>query len=130
MVSQYVNNPARRYELVPSNLGIGDATLSTLVSSYNQGVLKREELLKTLGAQNLEVKTLESQLDDLRSKIIESINNIKAAYNTAYSAAYSQYSKTLDNIRSIPEKEKQLLEIERQQGIKEKLYLYLRQKRE
>jgi tyrosine-protein kinase Etk/Wzc len=130
MVSQYVNNPARRYELVPSNLGIGDATLSTLVSSYNEGVLKREELLKTLGAQNLEVKTLESQLDNLRSKIIESINNIKAAYNTAYNAAYSQYSKTLDNIRSIPEKEKQLLEIERQQGIKEKLYLYLLQKRE
>ncbi len=130
MVSQYVNNPARRYELVPSNLGIGDVTLSALVSGYNQGVLKREELLKTLGAQNLEVKTLESQLDDTRNKIVESINNIKASYNTAYSAAYSQYSKTLGNIRSIPEKEKQLLEIERQQGIKEKLYLYLLQKRE
>lgn len=130
MVSQYVNNPKRRYELVPSNLGIGDATLGSLVTSYNTGVLRRLELLKTLGEQNLQVTTLESQLDNMRSKIIESINNIKAVYNTAYNAAYTQYKTTLGNINAIPEKEKQLLEIERQQGIKEKLYLYLLQKRE
>ncbi len=130
MVSQYINNPKRPYELVPSNLGIGDATLSTLVTSYNTGVLKREEMLKTLGEQNLDIKALESQLDDFRSKIMESINNIKALYNATYSATYSRYTKTLSNIKAIPEKEKQLLEIERQQGIKEKLYLYLLEKRE
>lgn len=130
MVSQYINNTKRRYELVPSNLGIGDLTLQSLVTSYNEGVLKRDEMLKTLGEQNLEVRALESQLDDLRNRIIENINNVKAAYNTAYNAAYSRYQKTIGTIKSIPEKEKQLLEIERQQGIKEKLYLYLLEKRE
>lgn len=130
MVSQYINNPSRKYELVPSNLGIADGTLNTLISAYNEGVLKRDEMLKTLGEQNLTVKTLESQLDEFRTKIIESINNIQAAYNSSRNAAYSQYQKTLNSIRQIPEKEKQLLEIERQQGIKEKLYLYLLQKRE
>ncbi len=130
MVSQYVNNPKRRYELVPSNLGIGDLTLSTLVAGYNTGVIKREEMLKTLGEQNLQVKTLESQLDDFRAKIMESINNVKAVYNNAYNAANKEYQTTLNNIHQIPEKEKQLLEIERQQGIKEKLYLFLLEKRE
>jgi capsular exopolysaccharide synthesis family protein len=130
MISEYINNPQRRYELVPSNLGIGDATLTTLIAGYNEGVLKRNELLKTLGEKNIQVAAVESQLDDFRNKIIEGINNIKAAYNTAYSAAYSRYQATLGNIREIPEKEKQLLEIERQQGIKEKLYVYLLEKRE
>lgn len=130
MISQYINNPKRRYELVPSNLGIGDATLGALVSGYNEGVLKRNEMLKTLGEQNLKIKSLEIQLDEYRSKIIESINNVKAVFNNAYNAAYNRYKTTLSNIREIPEKEKQLLEIERQQGIKEKLYLYLLQKRE
>jgi capsular exopolysaccharide synthesis family protein len=130
MVSEYINNPKRRYELVPSNLGIGDATLEALVKSYNEDVIKREELLKTLGEVNLEVKTLESELDDYRSKIIESVNNIKAVYNDAYNTANSRYQATLNTIHAIPEQEKQLLEIERQQGIKEKLYLYLLQKRE
>ena len=104
--------------------------LGGLVGSYNQGVLKRDELLKTLGEKNLQVTTLESQLDDFRDKIIESINNIKALYNETYNAAYNQYQTALSTIKSIPEKEKQLLEIERQQGIKEKLYLYLLEKRE
>jgi uncharacterized protein involved in exopolysaccharide biosynthesis len=130
MVSEYINNPKRRYELVPSNLGIADATLSRLVENYNAGVIKREELLKTLGEQNIEVKTLESQLDEYRGKIVESVNNIKAMYNEFYTTAFNRYKTTLGNIREIPEKEKQLLEIERQQGIKEKLYLYLLQKRE
>jgi capsular exopolysaccharide synthesis family protein len=130
MISEYINNPQRRYELVPSNLGIGDVTLTALITGYNEGVLKRNELLKTLGEKNIQVAALESQLDDFRNKIIEGINNIKAAYNTAYSAAYSRYQATLGNIREIPEKEKQLLEIERQQGIKEKLYIYLLEKRE
>lgn len=130
MISNYINNPQRRYELVPSSLGISDATLGALVGAYNTGVLKREEMLKTLGEQNLEVKTLESQLDDYRNKIIESIDNVKALYNKTYQATYSQYQATLNTARGIPEKEKQLLEIERQQGIKEKLYLYLLEKRE
>ncbi|HVX52274.1 MAG TPA: polysaccharide biosynthesis tyrosine autokinase, partial [Chitinophagaceae bacterium] len=130
MVSRYVNNPQRRYELVPSNLGITDATLGSLISSYNQGVLQRQELLKTLGPQNLQVKTLESQLDDYRLKIMESINNVKALYTSLYNNANEQYKTALNQITTIPEKEKQLIEIERQQGIKEKLYLYLLEKRE
>lgn len=130
MVSRYVNNPQRRYELVPSNLGITDATLGSLISSYNQGVLQRQEMLKTLGEQNLQVKTLESQLDDYRLKIMESINNVKALYTNLYNNANEQYKTALNQITTIPEKEKQLIEIERQQGIKEKLYLYLLEKRE
>ena len=130
MVSEYVNNPKRRYELVPSDLGIGDATLGGLITSYNSGVLKRQELLKTLGEKNLSIVTLESQLDDYRNKIMESISNVKSLYSTNYNAASREYSTTIAKLHEVPEKEKQLLEIERQQGIKEKLYLFLLEKRE
>ncbi len=130
MISNYINNPSKKFELVPSSLGIPDLTLSTLISAYNEGVLKRDDLLKTLGNKNLEVSTLESQLDGLRGKIIENINNIKAGYNDAFKAARSQYDKLMGSLGAIPAKEKQLLEIMRQQGIKEKLYLFLLQKRE
>lgn len=130
MVSNYINNPKRKYELVPSNLGIGDMTLSNLVTSYNAGVLKRDEMLKTLGEKNINVVSIESQLDDFRAKIMESINNIKALYTHTYNAASKEYQAALGNLHQVPEKEKQLLEIERQQGIKEKLYLFLLQKRE
>ncbi|HVZ95249.1 MAG TPA: polysaccharide biosynthesis tyrosine autokinase [Chitinophagaceae bacterium] len=130
MVGKYIDNPQRKYELVPSNLGISDVTLGGLITAYNQGVLQRQELLKTLGEQNLQVKTLESQLDDYRSKIMESINNIRALYTNLYNNADTQYKTVLSQITTIPEKQKQLIEIERQQGIKEKLYLYLLEKKE
>lgn len=130
MVGRYIRNPSRRYELVPSNLGIADVTLNALIANYNEGVLKREDMLKTLGIENVEVKALESELDGLRDKISESVDNVKATYRENYNAADKKYRETLSSIRSIPEKQRRLLEIERQQGIKEKLYLYLLQKRE
>lgn len=130
MVTRYIDNPSRKYELVPSNLGIGDQTLNGLITAYNAGVLQRQEMLKTLGEQNIEIIKMESQLDDFRTKIKESISNVKAVYNNSYNSASNEYKTTLNNISGIPEKEKQLVEIERQQGIKEKLYLYLLEKRE
>jgi capsular exopolysaccharide synthesis family protein len=130
MISNYINNGDKKYSLVPSNLGITDLTLNQLITAYNDGVLKREGMLKTMGEKNLEVTSLESQLDGLRAKITESINNIKAGYNQAYTAVNNQYKLAMNNLNTIPDKEKQLLEIERQQGIKQNLYLFLLQKRE
>jgi tyrosine-protein kinase Etk/Wzc len=130
MISNYINNPEKKYSLVPSSLGIADPTLSVLISSYNGGVLKREDLLKIMGEKNINITSLESQLDGLRGKIIESINNIKASYNQAYNAVHSRYKEAMNSVNTIPDKEKQLLEIERQQGIKQNLYLFLLQKRE
>lgn len=130
MIGDYINNPKRRYELVPSDLGIGDATLGALVSGYNADVIKRDELLKTVGEKNLQVQALEAALDDARSRIMESVANVKKVYTDTYNASHRQYENSLNKIRSVPAKEKQLLEIERQQGIKEKLYLYLLEKRE
>ncbi len=130
MVASYVNDPARKYSLVPSSLGIEDVTLLELVKAYNEQVLQREELLKTVAPANIAVTTIESQLEQLQVKIIESVNNVKRAYSSVYNKAKSEYDNILQNINTVPQKEKELLEISRQQGIKEKLYLYLLEKRE
>lgn len=130
MISEYLNNPARRYDLVPSSLGIEDVTLLELVKGYNTDVLKRDELLKTVPRGNIGVVTLEGELDQLRRKIIENISNIKKTYQTAYSSANMEYGTIKRNIQSIPSRQKSFIDIERQQGIKEKLYVYLMEKRE
>jgi tyrosine-protein kinase Etk/Wzc len=130
MVSQYVNHPSRKFSLVPSSLGIEDATLLDLIKSYNEGVINREELLKTLPEGNIAVSTVEDQLTQLQPKIVENINNIKQSYTSAYNLAKGKYDAITATMGTLPSGQKQLLDIERKQGVEESLFLYLLEKRE
>lgn len=130
LIKDYVNNPSRKFSLAPSSLGIQDPALLGLVQQYNEQVLRREELLKTLPAGNIAITTIESQLQQLQANIIETTNNLKSSYRSAYNKTKDDNDQILASMNAVPRKEKQLLEIARQQGIKEKLYLYLLEKRE
>lgn len=130
MITNYLNNEKRKFDLVPSSMGFEDATLADLTKSYNQDVLARESLLKTLTPKSIEVSKLEDQLNQLRPKILESIDNIKKALQSEYDKGKLEQNSGMAQLNSVPEKQKELLQIDRQQGIKEKLYLYLLEKRE
>ncbi len=128
MVSQYVNNPKRKYTLIPSSLGIEDVTLTSLIDAYNKDVLNYEVLLKTIEKGNFQIITIESQIDQLRTKIIEAIKNVKKVYNETYIFNKKKQDNLSFEIGQVPNQQKNILQIERQQGIKEKLYLYLLEK--
>ena len=130
MLSEYINNPKRRYNLIPSNLGIEDMTLSRLVGLYNDDVAKRELLLKTLPEGNIEIRKIEAALDNTRNKALESIRNVKTELRNVYSFNSRELGDITAEVKEIPKKEKELLDIERQQQIKERLYLFLLEKRE
>ena len=130
MISGYVKNPSRQYSLAPSSLGIADPALLGQVKAYNENVLKREGLLQTLPPGNIAVIELEGQIQQLQSKIGETADNLKRSYRAAYAKTNADNNQLMQGLNSIPRKEKQLLEISRQQAIKEKLYIYLAQKRE
>jgi tyrosine-protein kinase Etk/Wzc len=130
MIKDYINNPSRKFSLTPSSLGIQDPALLGLVQRYNTQVLRREELLKTLPQGNIAITTIESELTQLQSNIGETATNLKNSYRSAYSKSKSENDQILSNMSAIPRKEKKLLDIARQQGIKEKLYLYLLEKKE
>lgn len=130
MVGDYVSDPSKKYSLVPSSLGIPDPTLGTLIASYNLYQAEREEKLKTMPAANPAVQLLETQLENARIKILESLSNIKRPVEALRRNLLTEYNTLRSQVRSVPSKERELLEIARQQGIKEKLYLFLLQKRE
>lgn len=130
MVQSYISNPARKFELVPSSLGISDVTLNSLVNAYNELQLKRAEELKTTPAEHPAMKVLDAQIEKLRISILESLSNLRAPQQALSSRTNRDYQAALQRVQSIPAKQKALLEIQRQQGIKEKLYLFLLQKKE
>lgn len=94
-------------------------------------ILKREELLKTgFTLQHPGIKTIENQLEKVRGNIIEDLVNLEKSANKVSERKIVEYSSALAKAKNIPEVQKEYVEIFRQQSIKEKLYLYLLQKRE
>ncbi|MDB5248376.1 MAG: polysaccharide biosynthesis tyrosine autokinase [Segetibacter sp.] len=130
MINNYISNPGKKYSLVPSSLGLDDPTLLALVGTYNQMQLEREEKLKTMPEANPVMQVMENQIEKVRVSILENLSNIKRSTEILRTKFYADYNSLKGQIRTVPSKERELLEIARQQGIKEKLYLFLLQKRE
>lgn len=130
MVYNYLNDPSKRFNLVPSSLGIEDPTLQALITNYNQFQLQRDEKLKSMPAANPTIQLLDGQLESVRISILENLSNIKQPVESLRRSLLNEYNVLRSQVRAVPSKQRELLEIARQQGIKEKLYLFLLQKRE
>lgn len=120
----------QEFELIPANLSVANSSLTDLIEPYNEMILKRQLLLETAKANNPLVKSNSQQLISLRSSILNTINNIKGDIQKKLSSITEVNNELTERLKKVPAQERGLLEIKRQQVIKENLYLYLLQKRE
>ena len=129
-VKEYVTSPKKKYDRIVTPFEITDPTLSGLITQYNAAQLNREDLIKKSSNNHPFLNTIENQIEKLRVNIIENLNNLTKNYQSTVKAYENQENKFNSNLSTIPERERQRLEIIRQQGIKEKEYLFLLQKRD
>lgn len=126
---RYMNNPENSSRLVPSTLGIEEPTLLGQLNEFNQLQLKKQTLLKTTQPSNPLVQNTETAIEKLRQDILENLKNVRNAQKLAANDLSSRNREASANIRSIPAKQKQLLEVTRQQAILQELYSFLLQKK-
>lgn len=117
-------------ELLPVDIGLGITGINDQIILYNQKLLESNKLKISGGANNPLVKNLNEEINNLKNNIFTSVVAYQKKSETALKNIKVVDRKNKGFFRALPNKEKILREIEREQTIKENLFIFLLQRRE
>ena len=129
-IRKYIMENKNRNQLIPANSGIESGAIESQISAYNQALIERNNLVANSSEQNPLVENMDNNLKALRSAIVSSVDNYIVTLNAQIKSTEKSENQAKTKIAENPSQAKYLLSVERQQKVKESLYLFLLQKRE
>ena len=144
-LSEYVNNPANLYEIIPagisSNVDAGSATgagassggsagTASLFAQHNTLVNQRRELLKSVSEMSPQIQRVNQSIKELQPVLKTALKRDRQSILMRQSTLQREYGKSMGRIGSAPKVERVLTEIGREREIKQAVFLLMLQKRE
>lgn len=129
-VDEFLKDGSKKENLIPSNIGVTDASLAGSLNEYNTLQLQRMRIQRTATEDNPVLEQMSAQLASMRQNIIATIGSVRESLQIRKRSLEIQESRYNSQIRNAPEQQREYLRVIRQQQMKENLYLYLFQKRE
>jgi tyrosine-protein kinase Etk/Wzc len=129
-VENYVLSKENAGGIVPSTLGIEDPLLSDLLNKLYESELEYQKLSNTTAENNPLLVSITEQKNKIKPSILENINSHRKSLEASKKNLSTTNDYYASMLQSIPQKERDLVEISRAQTIKNSIYNFLLQKRE
>ncbi|MEO5635075.1 MAG: polysaccharide biosynthesis tyrosine autokinase [Candidatus Paceibacterota bacterium] len=129
-VQKFVADKDNNAAIVPSTLGVRDPMLASLLDKLYTQELEYEKLKKTVGENNPALVAVRDQIEKIKPSISQNIQSEQQSLTAARQNLYSTNGNYNAILQKVPQKERQLLDISREQATKSNIYSFLLQKRE
>ena len=129
-LQKFISTQADKRGSTPATVGISDPVLLGQIDKLAQLELERDQLLQTTSEKSPLLQTVDSQIKATKNNVSQNIKSMKSMLVSSQQQ-YTANNQQLNNvIRTLPTQERGLMDVTRQQSIKNDLYTYLLQKRE
>lgn len=133
-MAQYIRglleDETTQQQLLLVNSGINNTLIESQITLYNSLLLQMQSHMEYTSGQNPLIMNLEKELKSLRKNILSNVINHIRTIDIHLQSLENYHSETTSKISSNPKQAKHLLSIEREQKVKESLYMFLLQKKE
>lgn len=129
-VQDYMRKGTTANQLLPANSGIGSTSIEQQINQYNTTLLQKNKLLANSSEQNPIIQDLNQSLSSMKQAILRSIDDYIETLKIQINNTAKAEQRTNAQIANNPDQAKYLISVERQQKVKEALYVFLLQKRE
>ena len=126
----YLAENSKGHSLIPTMGGINDNGIQTQITQYNQMMLNRNRLAENTSESSPAIKELDSNLSQMHAAALASLRGYASSLKLQLDKAKAEENRLIGTINAVPQKEKQAIDIMRQQVLKETLYTFLLNKRE
>lgn len=127
---KYLNNATDLNQLVaPSVVGIQDASLNALVLKLGELYNRRQVISFSAKENNPTLVMIDKELNQTRNQLNENLRNLIANATRNINSQTDRQAKISVQLNKLPQKEQQMVNIQRQFNLTNEIYTFLLQKR-